>query len=201
MDEVERMQTVPFRANFFGMLRTWHNNRVYEESFAKMSLFLSSSTDPYLLIDNPHQSPFNVATLVALEDFSSQEVHELNQRHGSPLTPEQVTELMNLVNGHPFLTRLALYQLADGKIDMPTLLTQAGEDAGPFGDHLRHYLLRILKNPELRQALVRIVHDHTHKEDALFYRLKGAGLVRKTGKQVTFRNNLYERYFKERLNA
>ena len=201
MDEVERMQTVPFRANFFGMLRTWHNNRVYEESFAKMSLFLSSSTDPYLLIDNPHQSPFNVATLVALEDFSSQEVHELNQRHGSPLTPEQVAELMNLVNGHPFLTRLALYQLADGKIDMPTLLTQGGEDAGPFGDHLRHYLLRILKNPELRQALVRIVHDHTHKEDALFYRLKGAGLVRKTGKQVTFRNNLYERYFKERLNA
>lgn len=201
MDEVERMQTAPFRANFFGMLRTWHNNRVYEESFAKMTLFLSSSTDPYLLIDNPHQSPFNVATLIPLEDFSIHEVRELNRRHDTLLTPGQVNALMDLVNGHPFLTRLAFYQLSLGKIDMPTLLAQAADDAGPFGDHLRHYLLRVLNNPELRQALGRIVHDHTYKEDAIFYRLKGAGLVRKNGTRVTFRNNLYERYFKERLNG
>jgi serine/threonine protein kinase len=201
MDEVERMLTCPFRANFFGMLRTWHNSRVYDESFARMTLFLSSSTDPYLLIDNPHQSPFNVATLVPLQDFTTEEVCELNRRHNSPLNQAQLNQLMDLVNGHPFLTRLALYQLALGKIDMPTLLVQAAEDIGPFGDHLRHYLRRVLQRPELKRALIRIRHDHTWEETPVFYRLKEAGLIEKQEDRVVLRNNLYARYFKECLNG
>jgi hypothetical protein len=201
MDEVERMLTCDFRANFLGMLRTWHNNRVYDENFARMTLFLSSSTDSYLLIDNPHQSPFNVATLVPLRDFTIEEVRELNRRHNSPLNQVQVKDLMDLVNGHPFLTRLALYQVTLGKIDMPTLLAQATEDTGPFGDHLRHYLRRVLRQPELKQALVRICHAHTWEESPVFYRLKEAGLIKKQGERVVLRNNLYGRYFKERLNG
>ncbi len=201
MDEVERMLDCPFRADFFGMLRTWHNNRVYDEDFAKMTLFLSSSTDPYLLINNDYRSPFNVATPVPLEDFTLDEVRELNRRHDAPLNPSQVGDLMYLVNGHPFLTRVALYQLARGEIDMPTLLAQAAEDNGPFRNHLLHYLQRILQQPELKQALIRICQRHTWEEDPAFYRLKEAGLIKKHGKQVTPRNNLYERYFEERLNG
>jgi len=201
MDEVERMVACPFRSNFFGMLRTWHNNRVYDESFAKMTLLISSSTDSYLLIDNPHQSPFNVATRVPLEDFSVDEVRELNERHDSPLTQSQVDDLMDLVNGHPFLTRVALYQLALEKIDMPTLLAQAVEDNGPFGDHLRHYLRRIVQQPELKQALVRICQQNTWEEKPAYIRLKEAGLIQKYGKEVVPRNKLYERYFEERLNG
>jgi hypothetical protein len=201
MDEVERMLDCPFRADFFGMLRTWHNNRVYDENFAKMTLFLSSSTDPYLLIDNDYRSPFNVATPVPLEDFTLDEVRELNRRHDAPLNPSQVDDLMYLVNGHPFLTRVALYQLARGEIDMSTLLAQAAEDNGPFRNHLLYYLQRILQQPELKQALIRICQRYTWEEDPAFYRLKEAGLIKKHGKQATPRNNLYERYFKERLNG
>ncbi len=201
MDEVERMLPCPFRANFFGMLRTWHNDRVYDENFARMSLFISSSTDPYLLIDNPNQSPFNVATLVALHDFSREEVQELNRRHRTPLTEKQVDRLMDLVKGQPFLTRLALYHLTLGEIDFETLLAQATADTGPFGEHLRHYTRRILQKPALRQALAQISKDGAYEEDQLFYRLQGAGLVKRVGKQVLFRNNLYKRYFKERLDG
>ncbi|MCB0166855.1 MAG: AAA-like domain-containing protein, partial [Anaerolineae bacterium] len=46
MDEVDRMLFSPFRTNFFGMLRTWHNDRAFDDSFAKLTLFLSSSTEP-----------------------------------------------------------------------------------------------------------------------------------------------------------
>jgi hypothetical protein len=201
MDEVERMLTCPFRANFFGMLRTWHNDRVYDQNFAKMSLFLSSSTDPYLLIDNPHQSPFNVATLISLQDFTIDEVRELNRRHNSPLTAKHVDSLMDLLNGHPFLTRLALYRLTLGEFDLPSLLARTAEESGPFNEHLQHYLRRILQNPELRQALSRISRDAKYEENHIFYRLKGAGLIKKEGSQVIFRNKLYERYFKERLNG
>lgn len=201
MDEVERMQSCSFRANFFGMLRTWHNDRVDNEYLAKMNLFLSSSTDPYLLIDNPHQSPFNVATPISLQDFTLDEVNELNRRHNSPLNQAQVNDLMDLVEGHPFLTRLAFYLLALGKINLPSLLVQATADEGPFGDHLRHYLRRVLRKSELKQALTLVSQNRALAEDEVFHRLREAGLIKKSGQEVIFRNKLYERYFKERLNG
>jgi hypothetical protein len=184
------------------MLRTWHNDRVHSEDFAKLSLFLSSSTEPYLFIDNPNQSPFNVAELFSLQDFTRAEVDELNRRHHSPLTQTQVDDLIDLINGHPFLTRLALYLLATKKIaNLDTLIAQATEDNGPFADHLRHYLLRVLQKPELKEALAYICRHQTYEENQVFYRLKGAGLIKKEGKLVVLRNKLYDRYFKEHLNV
>lgn len=201
LDEVERMQNCSFRTNFFGMLRTWHNDRVDNEYLAKMSLFLSSSTDPYLLIDNPNQSPFNVAIPISLQDFTLGEVHELNRRHNSPLNIAQINDLMDLLEGHPFLTRLALYLLVLDKINLSTLLAQATADEGPFGEHLRHYLRRVLRKPELKQALTLVSQNRALAEDEVFHRLREAGLIKKSGQEVIFRNKLYERYFKERLNG
>lgn len=201
MDEVERMQGCPFRGNFFGMLRTWHNNRVDSEQFAQMTLFLSSSTDPYLLIDNPNQSPFNVATPVVLHDFTLDEVAELNGRHHSPLSQTELKQLVDFLDGHPFLTRVALYLLASGKVDLPALLAHATEDNGPFSEHLRHYLRRILRKPELKQALALVVHQRSLEENDVFHRLREAGLIKRRGPQVVFRNKLYEQYFEERLNV
>ena len=183
------------------MLRTWHNDRGVDPNWAKMAIFLSSSTEPYLFIDNPSQSPFNIAELILLEDFSTAEVMELNRRHHSPLDQNQATDIMNLVGGHPYLTRRALYLLATNRIDLKTLLTRATEDSGPFREHLSHYLRWILDRKELKVALAYICYHHQHEEDQTFHRLKGAGLVKRDGRQVVLRNNLYERYFKERLSG
>ena len=201
MDEVERMLVSPFRANFFGMLRTWHNDRALDENLAKLTLFLSSSTEPYLFIDDPYQSPFNVAETFLLQDFTRLEVDDLNRRHGSPLDNHQVADLMNLVNGHPFLTRLTLYLVTKEITDLDTIMAQATEDTGPFGSHLRHYLLRVLKQPELKRALAHICRNETCDEDQTFYRLEGAGLIKKDSQRIILRNQLYTRYFKERFNA
>lgn len=201
LDELDRVLTSPFRDNFFGMLRAWHNYRARDERFAKLSLLLSSSTEPYLFIDNPNQSPFNVAEVIALEDFTRAEVDELNQRHRLPLTPAQVDDLMDLVDGHPFLTRLALYQVATGKIKWQQLLAQATAENGPFGDHLRRYLALINQKPELKQAMLEICRSQTCPDEQIFHRLKGAGLIKRAGQQIVLRNKLYTRYFKECLDG
>ncbi len=201
MDEIEGMVFSPFRANFFGMLRTWHNDRAYDKNFAQMTLFFSSSIGPHRLIDNPKQSPFNVAIPILLRDFTLAEVEDLNRRHQSPLSQSQVRQLTDLVGGHPFLTRLALYQLAIKNIDMDTLLAQATEDTGPFDDHLRHYFRRVSEKPELKQVLIRIAsHSADYEEDGVFHDLKELGLIKQIGQQVMLSNNLYARYFKERFS-
>jgi hypothetical protein len=107
LDEVERMIDSPFRSDFFGMLRTWHYDRGTDPNFAKLSLLMSCSTEPYLLIDNLHQSPFNVAVPLVLSDFSQAEVAQLNERHSRSLSIEEVADLFELLGSHPFLTRLA----------------------------------------------------------------------------------------------
>lgn len=200
MDEVERMLTSPFRSNFFGMLRTWHNDKIYNDSFAKMTMLLSSSTEPSVFID-PNQSPFNVAEVIPLQDFTEVEVNELNARYYYPLNSNQVRQLMTLLDGHPFLTRQALHLLASGKIKFEKLVAQATEDTGPFASHLRHYYHKVLAEPTLKQALIEICHHQTCRDDQAFYHLKGLGLVKKNDRVITLRNELYTLYFKDRLNG
>lgn len=201
IDEIERIVFSSFRANFFGMLRTWHNDRAYDPNFAKVTLFLSSYIQHYLLIDNPYQSPFNVAELISLKDFTLTDVEELNRRHHSPLKREEVSSLVELVGGHPFLIRLALYQLAEQRVDMETLLAQAAEDNGPFGNHLHLYLLRISETPKLKEALRCIFRDNCYEDDQALDQLEGLGLIKRSGRQVVLRNNLYARYFQDRFNV
>lgn len=199
MDEVDRLLPSPFRDNFLGMLRVWHNKRAFDESFRKMSLFLSSSTEASLLIANHDQSPFNVADRIVLEDFTRAEVAELNRRHKSPLNQSQMDDLMALIGGHPYLTRVALYQVVTGKVSVAELLTKATEDSGPFGDHLQYQLLLISERPELKQVLTQLYHTRTMEENHAFHYLKGIGLIKKVGSQIVFRNHLCELYFKNYL--
>lgn len=198
LDETERLLNTPWRNDFFGMLRTWHNDRAWNKNFAKMTLFLSSSTEPHLFIDNPNQSPFNVAAQISLQDFTLAEVETLNQRHQSRLSESQLSQLHTLLGGHPFLTRLAFYLLVT-QIDFETLLATATHDTGPFGEHLRRYWQHILEMPDIKKAVAQICRHQTHPEDQIYYRLKGAGLIKKEGTQVLMRNKLYNAYFTERL--
>lgn len=201
MDEVDKLLACPFRSNFFGMLRTWHNSRPFDHNLARMSLFLSSSTEPYLFIDNPHQSPFNVAERIVLQDFSRSEIEELNQRHHSLLNQEEIERLMTLVGGQPFLIRLALYQIGIGRFDFNTLEAQALDDDGPFADYFMNQLRRVLENPDLKQALTDVYTHKRHQHNQSFYRLEAAGWIKREGKKIVFPNELTDRYLKEHLHG
>ncbi|MBK7448822.1 MAG: AAA-like domain-containing protein [Anaerolineales bacterium] len=95
MDEVERMFTSPFRSDFFSMLRSWHNNRARGGDWTRFNIALVTSTEPYQLIADLNQSPFNVGLVVELRDFTTDQVKDLNTRHGNPLNSQQI-ETANL---------------------------------------------------------------------------------------------------------
>ena len=57
-------------------------------------------------------SPFNVRVPIVLDTFNDTQCQELNQRYGHILSDDQAERLrMELLNGHPSLTRLAYYRL------------------------------------------------------------------------------------------
>lgn len=140
MDEVESVFDTEFRSDFFGMLRSWHNNRATTPIWKQLDLVLVTSTEPYQLIENLNQSPFNVGQVIELIDFDGNQVADLNQRHGSPLNPAQIQQLMALLAGHPYLVRRALYLVASQQITVMELFAQATGDRGPFGDHLQQQM-------------------------------------------------------------
>lgn len=201
LDEVDRMFDCPFRSDFFGMLRSWHNSRRPGNEWKRLDLALVISTEPYLLIDDLYQSPFNVGQVIELDDFTADQVRDLNARHGHPLSEAQLTDLISFVGGHPYLVRRALYLVASGQTDAETLIANAARDDGPFGDHLRRHLFRFRDKPDLRQAMAQIVAHNTCSNDLLFFRLRGAGLARRAGSAVVPRYGLYATYFRERFNA
>lgn len=202
MDEVETIFDTAFRSDFFGMLRSWHNNRASKPAWKQFDLALVTSTEPYQLIDNLNQSPFNVGQIIELTDFEVAQVADLNRRHGGVLSNADLRRLTELVNGHPYLVRKALYLVASGVMTAVDLFAQAVKERGPFGDHLRYHLFRMYDKPELVQGFLQVIHTHTCADERIFFRLRGAGLVRRRsdGLEVMPRCKLYEQYFQQHLS-
>lgn len=200
MDEVECTFDTDFRSDFFSMLRSWHNKRATKAIWKQLDLALVTSTEPYQLIENLNQSPFNVGQVIELTDFGLDQINDLNARHGSPLTAADQQGLMNLVHGHPYLVRKALYLVASGQLTADELFNQAYNERGPFGDHLRYHLFRIYDQPELKACFLRVVQSQTCPDEKLFFRPRGAGLVRRRNNgDVVPRCELYARYFEQHL--
>lgn len=200
MDEVESVFDTEFRSDFFAMLRSWHNNRATIPIWKQLDLVLVTSTEPYQLIDNLNQSPFNVGEVIELADFTRKGLADLNHRHGSPLRPDEERQLMDLVGGHPYLVRRALYLISKHRITVGALLSRATDDRGPFGDHLRYHLFRMHDKQELVDGLRKVISHNVCQDERTFFRLRGAGLVRRDGRAVVPRCQLYADYFREHLH-
>ena len=203
MDEVDRMFDADYRSDFFSMLRSWHNNRALPmfRMWKQFDLALVTATEPYHLIANLNQSPFNVGEVVLLEDFTPAQVSKLNHSHGRPLDSTQEHQLMALLNGHPYLVRRALYLVASQQISVEDLFLQAATDRGPFGDHLRYHLFRIYDKQELVQGLLQVIRNKTYSDERIARLLIAAGLVRREGQQTLPRCQLYRDYFREHLDG
>ncbi len=197
IDEADAAFDGVFRTDFFGMLRAWHNNRAFEPIWRQLDLILVTSTEPYYFIDNMNQSPFNVGEVIELQDFSLPQVADLNRRHGTPLTSKQESQLMALLNGHPYLVRWALYLVASGRTSAADIFGQAFDDRGPFGNHLRSLLLRLHGKEELVQGMRQVFREGVCRDQRTFFRLRGAGLVRKEGTAVLPRCQLYAGFLQE----
>ena len=203
MDEVDRMFDADYRSDFFSMLRSWHNNRALPMSriWKQFDLALVTATEPYHLIANLNQSPFNVGEVLLLSDFTSAQVTDLNQRHGNPLTPTEEQALMALLSGHPYLVRRSLYLIASKQMSVAALFEQAGTDNGPFGDHLRYHLFRIYDKQELAQGLLQVIRTRACPDERIARLLSAAGLVRRENEQVVPRCQLYADYFRRHLHG
>ncbi|MBN1993916.1 MAG: AAA-like domain-containing protein [Anaerolineae bacterium] len=199
MDEADCLLQTNFYRDFFGLVRSWHNRRAKYETWEKLNIVLVISTEPYLLIEDVNQSPFNVGLKLELADFNESQMQDLNQRHGLPVAEENFGQFMTLLHGHPYLTRKAFYTLLTERLTWADLIPKAATDNGPFGDHLRRHYWGLRDKPELRAALKQIIRDQCCPDEMSLFRLVKAGLIKGSGDAYTCRCDLYRQYFEEKL--
>jgi hypothetical protein len=181
LDEADRLLETDFHTSFFALLRAWHNSAAYDSLWEQLHLILVISTEPYLLISNINQSPFNVGLKLYLEDFTPAQVADLNQRHNTPLPSDDVSAFYQLLNGHPYLCRQALYTMIISGLTWTELTAVATHDTGPFSDHLRRQQWLLAQEPALLTALQDIITDGRCPDDHTRFRLLRAGLIHTSG--------------------
>jgi hypothetical protein len=199
-DEADRIVGQPYKRNFFAMLRGWHNRRaVRPDPWERLDLAVVIATEPWLLIDDPVESPFNVATPLELPPLSADQVAELGARQGMTLDRAEVEQLWALLRGQPYLTRMAFHRLnTTPGLTFARLEEEAADTEGPFGEHLRSLLVRLQRRPELRliEAMRQAERHGSVPNEELFQRLSAAGLARREAGRVVPANLLYARFFR-----
>ncbi|MBD2491721.1 AAA-like domain-containing protein [Aulosira sp. FACHB-615] len=203
LDEVDCVFQYPeIAADFFGLLRAWHEDGKNREIWKKLHLVVVHSTEVYIPL-NINQSPFNVGLPIELLEFNAQQVLDLAQRHGLNWSFTQVEQLMAMIGGHPYLVRIALYHIARKDITLDLLLQTAPTEAGPYSDHLRRHLWNLEQRPELAAAIKEVVVSTSpvRLNSIECFKLLSIGLLQQQGNDVTPRCNLYRQYFRDRLRV
>lgn len=204
MDEVDRLFTCPFGSEVFALFRTWHNERAVDPTAAwsKLTLAIAYATEAHLFITDVNQSPFNVGTRLTLQDFTPEQVADLNRRYGSPLrAPDELARLHRLTAGQPFLVQRALYDLATRDAPLSDLEQRADSEDGPFGDHLRRMLVMLAKDPPLLDITRRVLKRDGCPSQETFYRLRSAGIITGTSAHdCAPRCQLYATYLQRHLS-
>jgi hypothetical protein len=201
LDEVDLVFQHPeIAADFFGLLRAWHEDAKDKDLWRKLRLVVVHSTEVYIPM-NINQSPFNVGLSIELPEFQPEAVQELAQRHELRWNLAQVEQLMQMVGGHPYLVRVALYHIARGEMTLAQLLQLAPTEAGPYGDHLRRHWWNLKQHPELAAAIKQAITSirAIQIEPMQAFKLHSMGLVHLQGNDVTLRCNLYRDYFRDRM--
>jgi len=182
LDTVDHIfQYIPIAKEFFGLLRAWHERGQHDQTWEKLRLIIVHSDEVIPL--NENESPFNVVEPVQLPDFDHAQVQNLVRRHNLNCSKEQVEQLMTMLGGHPYLVRVALYQMAQKGVTLPKLLQVAPMETGPYAYHLRRLLFKLTKSAELAKTFKRVITATQpvpldELEEALKLKLRSMGLVK-----------------------
>lgn len=200
-DEVDRLFSIKHISDdFFSMMRGWHEESRTNPLWERLKIVLVHSTEAYLGVNNINQSPFyNVGFEAKLPPFNMQEIYNLAVRHKLNLNEDELSEIMSFIGGHPYLVRRALYEMSYNQISLEELMSSATSGYGPFGDHLRRYLWNLKEDPNLLNAITRILKEETCKDDRTCYLLQAAGLIQGDPPDVRISCSLYKKFLCKHL--
>jgi hypothetical protein len=187
---------------FFKLLRSWHQQGKDDNLWKNLRIVISHSQEVYAIEFDINSSPFNVGFSVELGEFNQSQIKELIKRHGLNWSEQEIQMLINMIDGHPYLLRVALFYLAKGQLNLDKFLKKAPTEEGLYRDHLYKYLSILEDNENLKIAMKEVVKsDISVQLDAkIGFKLRSLGLVEAKENKVIPLCDLYRRYFLDKLS-
>ena len=202
LDEVDRLFTYKYAGEIFLLFRSWHNARALNPDgpWHRLTIAIACATEAHLFISDLNQSPFNVGTRLTLEDFTCEQLAELNARYDSPLADDEIRRFHHLIGGHPYLSQRGLYEIYHQKTTLSALEARADRDDAPFGDHLSRLLMSLQQDQSLMHNLRDFLISGSTLSNSAFYRLRSGGVLSgEIAAEPRLRCDLYARYLQKHL--
>ncbi|MBE9001855.1 AAA-like domain-containing protein [Nostoc sp. LEGE 12447] len=206
LDKVDLVFEQPeIATDFCRLIRAWHDLATRSGNrgaiWKKLRLIVVHSTEVYSSLDINYSPLQGVGRIIALEEFTPEQVQDLTKRYELDLVKTEIEQLMNLVGGHPHLVRLALDYLKRQQISLEELLQIASKESSPFRNHLRQHLWNLQQYRDLAAAFREVVTKNTpvklRSNEA--FKLQSMGLVKTQGDDWSPSYNLYRQYFAAQL--
>lgn len=201
LDEIDRIYPYPeIAGHFLGILRTWHESAKTKEIWRRLRMIVVY-VEAYTQMSRD-QSPFNVGTEIDLPVFTKEQVHKLVQMYELNWEDIQVSQLMDVVSGLPYLVHRAASHLSTyDDTDLKEFLVKAHTFEGIFSEHLQGLLRSLRQQPELIPVLRQVVsvNSPTQLNWEQGSKLHSMGLVHLQGNQVTPSCELYRCFLREQL--
>ena len=197
LDEVDRLFPYDIVVeDFLGMLRSWHEKGKIDPIWQNLRLIMAHSTEVYISLDL-NQSPFNAGVPIELREFDTKQIAELAKLHQLNWSTTEIVELMNVLGGHPYLIRLAMYYISDNRLDLATLLNNASQEISIYSNHLRQHLELLQQKSSLAASFKQVVLSNRSVElnPKEIYQLYSMGLIELEENRVVPRCKLYRDYF------
>ncbi|MEA5618261.1 AAA-like domain-containing protein [Cronbergia sp. UHCC 0137] len=107
IDEIDCSFSLPFRDNFFALIRFFYNQRNQNINYQRLTFCLLGVATPSDLIKNPVESPFNIGKAVELNGFEFHESLVLAEGLKGLASNERETlkQVLYWTGGQPFLTQ------------------------------------------------------------------------------------------------
>jgi len=199
LDDVDQLFQYPELADeFFGLLRTWHEEAKNRDIWKRLRLVVVHSTEVYIPL-SVNKSPFNVGIPIEMPPFTNEQVQDLAKRHGLDFSEQQVEQLIALVGGNAYLVRVALYHIWRKEVTLEQLLGKSFSSAIEiYRDHLQQQSWNLQQYPELVRAFNKVITTSKPVELDLVqaFKLQSMGLVYLQGNQARPSCQLYTQYFR-----
>lgn len=179
LDEADAMSGLTFQDDFFGFLRSLAEERRVPWSNLRLLMTITRSSSS--LIQNVHQSPFNLTTSIVLQDLDPAGIHQLATLYGLAVTDLDIEELIGVVGGHPYLVRMVLYEAASRQIQIRRLLNEEDFASRLYRDFLMQHH-RGEKQGQWLHILQQMLHNpHLSLDLEIADELERAGLIVRNG--------------------
>jgi AAA-like domain/GUN4-like len=212
IDEIDSVLSLKFPTDdFFALIRAFHNQRVDNSDYNRLTFCLLGVASPSNLIQDKQRTPFNIGRGIHLKGFQLHEVEPLRKGlEGKFAEPQAVMqEILNWTGGQPFLTqKLCQFMVEESEKENPSSVEQVARariienwEMQDEPEHLRTIRSRLLRDEESAGYLldlyqqIRSDGDVVNNDSAEQSELLLSGLVGKQQDKLRVYNLIYQEVF------